>query len=172
MKKTYSRESPAKFEIFLLSFRFYACTHGQTWLRPITPVISGVHSYAIAWASKRDDGSPYAIVTKLHDLGLTHQNGYKVIVSKNDFAGIWENCTPKIWLINLFDISMQDLFDENHKLEHAQSNSNFSVRVNPSGQYCVIACHFDAILIITWFHFTGAVFFKFIPINDDELALS
>lgn len=55
--------------------------HSQTWIRPVTPVVDGVYSQAVAWASKRDDGSPYAITTKLFDLGLTHKSGYTITVS-------------------------------------------------------------------------------------------
>lgn len=77
----------------------------ETWLRPITPVVDGSNSYAIAWASKRDDGAPYAITTKLQDLGLTHKSGY----------------------------SVTDLFDNVRQFEPLRPNSNITVRINPSG---------------------------------------
>lgn len=53
----------------------------QTWVRPITPIVNGSHSYAIAWASKRDDGAPYSLSIRLESMGLTHQKGYTVTVS-------------------------------------------------------------------------------------------
>lgn len=54
-------------------------------MRQITPVVNGVHSYAVAWASKRDDGNPYEYRTKMSDFGLTHKNGYVVTVSSRTF---------------------------------------------------------------------------------------
>lgn len=49
-------------------------------MRPITPVINGVNSYAVAWASKRYDGNPFAIRAKMADFGMTHENGYIITV--------------------------------------------------------------------------------------------
>lgn len=53
-------------------------------MRPITPIINGANSFAVAWASKRDDGAPYAYSSKLQDLGLTYDKGYSVTVSKRE----------------------------------------------------------------------------------------
>lgn len=50
-------------------------------MRPITPVVNGVHSYAVAWHSRRDDGSPYEVRAKMSDFGMTHKDGYTVTVS-------------------------------------------------------------------------------------------
>lgn len=50
-------------------------------MRPITPIVNGAHSYAVAWASKRDDGNPYEYSSKLQDLGLSYDKGYTVTVS-------------------------------------------------------------------------------------------
>ncbi|XP_055319555.1 alpha-N-acetylgalactosaminidase isoform X2 [Sitodiplosis mosellana] len=78
----------------------------ETWVRPINPIINGAHSYAVAWASKRDDGSPCVYSSKLKDLGLTYDKGYEVT----------------------------DLFDEDHDFDHIfRTNTNITVRVNPSG---------------------------------------
>ncbi|XP_031629996.1 alpha-N-acetylgalactosaminidase [Contarinia nasturtii] len=78
----------------------------ETWVRPITPVVNGLHSYAVAWASKRDDGSPYATKVKLSDLGLTSAKGYKIT----------------------------DLFNEENVLNDVYNvNHNISIRINPSG---------------------------------------
>lgn len=52
----------------------------QTWVRPMTPVINGSHSYAVAWSSKREDGLPYAFNVKLESLGLKHDDGYVIEV--------------------------------------------------------------------------------------------
>lgn len=43
--------------------------------------MQGEYSYAVAWVSKRDDGNPYEYTSKLQDLGLTHDQGYRVTVS-------------------------------------------------------------------------------------------
>ena len=40
-----------------------------------------MHSYAVAWVSKRDDGNPFAIQAKMADFGMTHKNGYIVTVN-------------------------------------------------------------------------------------------
>lgn len=96
-------------------------------MRPITPIVNGVHSYAIAWTSKRNDGAPYSVVTRLNDLGLTHQHGYKAIVSVMSNFVLCDRIKALI-------IFLQDLFDEDFKLENVRSNANFSVRVNPSGE--------------------------------------
>lgn len=78
----------------------------ETWARLITPVVNGVHSMAIAWASKRDDGNPYAVSVKLSDLGLTCANGYRVT----------------------------DLFNKHNRLERVyNTHHNISVRIHPSG---------------------------------------
>lgn len=53
----------------------------QTWTRQISPVVNGMHSYAVAWVSRREDGTPFEITTKMIDLGLTHKNGYIVTVT-------------------------------------------------------------------------------------------
>ena len=50
-------------------------------MRPITPSVNGVYSYAVAWVSKRDDGNPFAIQAKMADFGMTHKNGYIVTVN-------------------------------------------------------------------------------------------
>lgn len=42
-----------------------------------------MNSYAVAWASKRDDGNPYEYRAKMADFGLTHKNGYVVTVSRS-----------------------------------------------------------------------------------------
>lgn len=57
-----------------IGFRF------QVWVKPISPVLKGTFSYAVAWASKRDDGAPYSIQTALSKLGLVHEDGYFVTV--------------------------------------------------------------------------------------------
>lgn len=44
-------------------------------------MVNGEHSYAIAWSSKRIDGAPFAISTKIESLELTNANGYRVTVS-------------------------------------------------------------------------------------------
>lgn len=58
----------------------------QVWVKPISPVIKGTFSYAVAWTSKRDDGAPYAIQTSLAKLGLVHEDGYLVTVQKQQIC--------------------------------------------------------------------------------------
>lgn len=55
-------------------------------MRPITPVVGGYYSYAVAWASKRTDGHPYEIIANLRNLGLTYEKGYIITVSKRPFV--------------------------------------------------------------------------------------
>lgn len=49
-------------------------------MKPVTPVVQGNPSYAIAWSSKRDDGAPYTISTLLTDHGLLKNVTYYVTV--------------------------------------------------------------------------------------------
>ncbi|XP_059479744.1 alpha-N-acetylgalactosaminidase-like [Neocloeon triangulifer] len=50
----------------------------EIWTRKITPVEGDQYSFAIAVASRRDDGYPYRIQVPLKDIGLTNPAGYMV----------------------------------------------------------------------------------------------
>ncbi|KAF4529004.1 hypothetical protein B566_EDAN017433 [Ephemera danica] len=50
----------------------------EIWTRKINPVYQTEYSYAIAVASRRDDGYPYRIHVPLRDVGLNHPGGYIV----------------------------------------------------------------------------------------------
>ncbi|XP_026481042.1 alpha-N-acetylgalactosaminidase-like [Ctenocephalides felis] len=50
----------------------------EIWTRPITPVEKEFYSYAIAFTSRRDDGTPFKVTTTLKELGLSAPGGYHV----------------------------------------------------------------------------------------------
>ncbi|XP_065201110.1 alpha-N-acetylgalactosaminidase-like [Planococcus citri] len=47
------------------------------WVKPITPVIKGYHSHAVAFVSRRSDGTPYSYNITLENIGLLNPDGYK-----------------------------------------------------------------------------------------------
>lgn len=95
-------------------------------MRSIAPIDNGFHSYAVAWASRRDDGAPFVVSVKLADLRLTYKLGYHVKVSlfqAQYFLAIFNH--PHFF---------KDLFDENHLFDVQSPKNNFNVRMNPSGK--------------------------------------
>uniref|UniRef100_A0A6M2DWE2 Alpha-galactosidase n=1 Tax=Xenopsylla cheopis TaxID=163159 RepID=A0A6M2DWE2_XENCH len=76
----------------------------ETWTRQISPVEGEFHSYAIAFASRRDDGTPYRMTKALKELGLNATGGYHV----------------------------QDLYDDTN-YGVLLPDDTIQVRVNPSG---------------------------------------
>ncbi|XP_068146968.1 alpha-N-acetylgalactosaminidase [Drosophila tropicalis] len=79
----------------------------EVWRRPITPKTNaGEYSYALAFVSRRTDGSPYAIKFTLQELGLHNDGGYDV----------------------------RDLYARtNNKLGVFRASSQFATRVIPNG---------------------------------------
>lgn len=58
----------------------------EIWVRPVSPIVNGQHSYAVAFVSRRTDGHPYAFKVALADLNLRHQFGYQVQVKHFTFS--------------------------------------------------------------------------------------
>ncbi|XP_017867530.1 PREDICTED: alpha-N-acetylgalactosaminidase [Drosophila arizonae] len=78
----------------------------EVWRRPIEPKINGEYSYAIAFVSRRVDGSPFPISFTFKELSLFNDNiGYIV----------------------------QDLFDKNNNLGVFRKEREFKTRVIPNG---------------------------------------
>lgn len=50
------------------------------WVRPVTPIINGQHSYAVAFVSRRTYGHPFDFKITLKELTLTNEFGYEVQV--------------------------------------------------------------------------------------------
>lgn len=107
----------------------------QTWVRPITPIVDGSHSYAVAWSSKRDDGLPYAVNVTLETLGLKHAGGYMVMVWFNAPSMKYskKNIHQLSLLLPFIYLCRQNLFSENVESEILMPHKNFTVRINPSG---------------------------------------
>lgn len=78
----------------------------EVWVRPVLPLVSGNHSYAVAFISRRSDGSPYDFSMKLSDIKLDYPFGYQVH--------------------NLFEL------ERSPQLNYT-SEDVFNVKVNPSG---------------------------------------
>ncbi|KAK5649043.1 hypothetical protein RI129_003935 [Pyrocoelia pectoralis] len=76
----------------------------DAWVRPITPVVNGKKSYAVAFHSRRDDGYAYAINVSLHKVGIK-QGTY----------------------------SIKDVYNPDQKYEDADINDVFTIKVKPSG---------------------------------------
>ncbi|CAG0888799.1 unnamed protein product [Cyprideis torosa] len=51
----------------------------EIWARPITPVIQGRFSYAIAFVNRRTDGTPTEVSVTLQEMGLDNSAGYRII---------------------------------------------------------------------------------------------
>lgn len=51
------------------------------WTRPIEPVYKNYFSYAVAFVSRRVDGTPFTYNITLTDLGLHNPKGYNILVS-------------------------------------------------------------------------------------------
>ncbi|KAK6626369.1 hypothetical protein RUM43_006680 [Polyplax serrata] len=58
--------------------RIYKHRGIEIWARPITPVVQGYFSYAIAFLNRRTDGTPSDIAVTLRELGLINIAGYQV----------------------------------------------------------------------------------------------
>lgn len=110
-------------------------------MRPITPVVNGVHAYAVAWHSKRDDGNPYEVRAKMADFGMTHENGYIVTVhiAINSPVFCWFRFYQNT---NLYSKRVQDLFNDGKKVLESvyRPNDYLTVRVNPSGEHIGVKC--------------------------------
>lgn len=50
------------------------------WTRPVEPVCNGNYSYAVAFVSRRSDGTPTPYKISVKHLGLEHHAGYTVKV--------------------------------------------------------------------------------------------
>ncbi|KAK7604891.1 hypothetical protein V9T40_006077 [Parthenolecanium corni] len=57
--------------------RIYREKSIDIWVRPISPIIDGYHSHAVALVSRRTDGAPYVYNITLEHTGLLNPNGYK-----------------------------------------------------------------------------------------------
>lgn len=77
----------------------------EVWTRPISPVVDGEYSYAVAFVSRRIDGYPYLKSVTLAEIGLISAQGYE----------------------------FQDLYDPESPPQVLKPDSIISVHVNPSG---------------------------------------
>lgn len=77
----------------------------ETWIRPISPIVNNMHSYAVAFVSKRTDGHGYSFEFTLEELGLTNILGYEV----------------------------RDLFDSKREIFRMTPGNKYEDRVNPTG---------------------------------------
>ncbi|KAK2717676.1 alpha-N-acetylgalactosaminidase-like isoform X2 [Artemia franciscana] len=59
--------------------RVYKESGIEIWMKPVTPVINGKYSYAVAFLNRRTDGTPSEVSVGLKELGLNHEKGYKVL---------------------------------------------------------------------------------------------
>ena len=67
------------------------------WTRPISPVVDGEYSYAVAFVSRRIDGYPYLKSVTLAEIGLISAQGYEFQVTKN-LSYIVLTCHRKYYL--------------------------------------------------------------------------
>jgi alpha-galactosidase len=54
----------------------------EVWARPVTPIVRGQHSYAVAFVSRRADGHGFPFNVTLKDLNLSNEFGYQIKASK------------------------------------------------------------------------------------------
>ncbi|CAB0005315.1 unnamed protein product [Nesidiocoris tenuis] len=98
--------------------RVYRRSSIEVWTRKISPVNIDEYSYAVAFCSRRTDGSPYEFTTTLRRIGLKFTMGYTIqdVYSGDEWDGIY------------------------------LSNTNLTVRVPPTGE--LNACLFIRFLFI------------------------
>lgn len=111
----------------------------EMWVRPVSPIVRGQHSYAVAFASRRTDGHPHAFNVTLKDMNLNNEFGYQVKV-RNLNLSLNLDILLFFPLVALFS---QDLFRPHKHTSKVFQSDILTERVNP----------------------TGVNFYKFIPIE-------
>lgn len=78
----------------------------QLWTRPVTPVVNGSYSYAVAWTSTRNETTLFQ--TELKKFGLLHVDGYNVTVRLHRSFNAFHEIIRAVFFHRIYSMEMKN----------------------------------------------------------------